>query len=115
MEKILTPKIKSILIRAIKTFCQTAASMIAVGAGFADLDWIRILSVSGVAFLLSILTNIGGTPESTYKGELIFEADADGDPTLRVRSDDALQDILANGVESINMRVTNNFENDTDA
>ena len=51
-------------IRAAKTFCQTAASLIGTGAvGFTDLDWIQIASVSGVAALVSILTSVAGLPE----------------------------------------------------
>ena len=51
------------LIRAVKTFAQTAVSMIAVGAAFSEIDWLRALSVSGVAFVLSILTSLAGLPE----------------------------------------------------
>ena len=40
------------LIRAVRTFAQTFASMIAVGAAFSEIDWLRALSVSGVAFVL---------------------------------------------------------------
>ena len=48
------------LIRAVKTFAQTFASMIAVGAAFSEIDWLRAASVSGVAFLLSVLTSLAG-------------------------------------------------------
>jgi len=51
------------LIRAVKTFAQTFVSMIAVGAAFSEIDWPRALSVSGVAFVLSILTSLAGLPE----------------------------------------------------
>ena len=51
------------LIRAVKTFAQTFASMIAVGAAFSEIDWLRALSVSGVAFVLSWLTSLAGLPE----------------------------------------------------
>lgn len=52
------------LIRAVRTFAQTLASMIAVGAAFSEVDWLRALSVSGVAFVLSILTSLAtGLPE----------------------------------------------------
>ena len=51
------------LIRAIKTFAQTFVSMIAVGAAFSEIDWLRALSVSGVAFVLSMLTSLAGLPE----------------------------------------------------
>ena len=56
------------LIRAVRTFAQTFASMIAVGAAISEVDWIRSLSVSGVAFLLSILTSLAtGLPEVETK------------------------------------------------
>ena len=51
------------LIRAVKTFAQTFAAMIAVGAAFSEIDWLRALSVSGVSFVLSILTSLAGLPE----------------------------------------------------
>jgi hypothetical protein len=52
------------LIRAVRTFAQTGVSMIAVGAAFSEIDWLRVLSVSGVAFVLSILTSLAtGLPE----------------------------------------------------
>ena len=56
------------LIRAVRTFAQTFASMIAVGAAFSEIDWLRALSVSGVAFVLSILTSLAtGLPEVEEK------------------------------------------------
>lgn len=55
---------KAALVRAVKTVAQTAVALIGTGAvGFTDLDWLRILSVAGVAGLLSILTSIAGLPE----------------------------------------------------
>ena len=51
------------LIRAVKTFAQTFASMIAVGAAWSEVDWLRALSVAGVAFVLSWLTSLAGLPE----------------------------------------------------
>ena len=50
-------------IRALKTFAQTFVSMTAVGAAFSEIDWLRALSVSGVAFVLSMLTSLAGLPE----------------------------------------------------
>ena len=51
------------LIRAVKTFAQSFASCIAVGAALEEVQWLRALSVSGVAFVLSILTSLAGLPE----------------------------------------------------
>lgn len=56
---------KAALIRAIKTFAQAAVALIGTGAvGFTDLDWVRIVSVAGVAAVLSILTSVAGLPEA---------------------------------------------------
>ena len=54
---------KAALIRAIKTFAQTGASLITVGAVLSDIDWIMIASASAVAFIYSILTSLAGLPE----------------------------------------------------
>lgn len=55
--------IKSALIRAVKTFAQTAISMLTVGQAFIDVNWINVLSVSGVAAIISLLTSVAGLPE----------------------------------------------------
>ena len=59
--------LKAALIRAIRTFAQTAAATITVGATISEVDWLRVLSVSGVAFVLSMLTSLGGLPEVEQK------------------------------------------------
>ena len=63
---------EAVAFRAIRTAAQTAVTLIGTGAvGFTDLDWIHILSVSGVAGLLSVLTCIAaGVPEAeTSEGQ----------------------------------------------
>ena len=55
--------LKAALIRAVKTFAQTFAGCIAVGAAISDVDWLHALSVSGVAFVLSMMTSLAGLPE----------------------------------------------------
>ena len=61
---------KAALIRAVKTFAQTMVALIGTGAvGFTDLDWLKILSVSGVAALLSLLTSVAGLPELDADGQ----------------------------------------------
>lgn len=50
-------------IRAVKTFAQTMVSGITVGAAFSEVNWVYVLSCSGVAFILSILTSVAGIPE----------------------------------------------------
>lgn len=54
---------KAAAIRAVKTFAQTFAGCIAVGAAMSEVQWLRALSVSGVAFVLSVMTSLAGLPE----------------------------------------------------
>ena len=50
-------------VRAIKTFAQSFISMVTIGQAFVDINWIHILSVSGVAAVISIVTSLAGLPE----------------------------------------------------
>lgn len=54
--------IKDLLERAIKTFAQTLLADIAVGQGFEDINWLRALSIAGVAALISVLTSVASRP-----------------------------------------------------
>lgn len=69
IKKIFTKKsklwLKSAGIRAIKTFAQTFASLMTVGAAVNEIEWKYIASVSAVAFIYSVLTSLGGLPEDT--------------------------------------------------
>lgn len=49
--------------RAIRTFAQTAAGMITVGAMASEIDWAAVLSVAGVAAIYSLLMAVAGVPE----------------------------------------------------
>ena len=56
--------LKAAVIRAIRTFAQTFVGFIAVGAALDEVQWLRALSVSGAACVLSILTSLAtGLPE----------------------------------------------------
>lgn len=55
--------LKAASVRALKTFAQTAVSMLTVGQAFIDVSWVNVLSVSGVAAVISILTSVSGLPE----------------------------------------------------
>ncbi|MBQ1295786.1 MAG: holin [Clostridiales bacterium] len=55
--------LKAAGIRAIKTFCQVAASMLTVGQAVLDVNWLNVLSVSAVAGIVSMLTSLAGLPE----------------------------------------------------
>ena len=51
-------------VRALRTFAQTFVGFVAVGAAISEVQWLRALSVSAVAALLSVLTSIAtGLPE----------------------------------------------------
>ena len=55
--------IKAASVRALKTFAQTAVSMMTVGQAVIDVNWVNVLSVSAVAAVISILTSVAGLPE----------------------------------------------------
>ena len=64
------------LIRAVRTFAQTFVGFIAVGAALEEVQWLRALSVSGAAFVLSILTSLAtGLPEAEVEPVLIEPPD----------------------------------------
>lgn len=50
-------------IRALKTAAETALSMLTIGQLFIDVNWPAVLSVSGVAAVIAVLTCIKGLPE----------------------------------------------------
>ena len=56
--------LKAAAIRAVRTFAQTFIGFIAVWAALSEIEWLRALSVSGAACVLSILTSLAtGLPE----------------------------------------------------
>jgi hypothetical protein len=68
------------LIRAVRTFAQTFVGFIAVGAALEEIQWLRALSVSGAAAVLSILTSLAtGLPE-VPKEEPVEIEPPDDDP-----------------------------------
>ena len=74
---------KAAFIRALRTMAQTALSMLTVGMAISDVDWIKLLSISVVAGVISILTSFAtGLPEATTSGEIVVNTDADEDSGL---------------------------------
>jgi len=55
--------LKAALVRAFKTLAQTVVGGIAVGAALNEVEWLRVLSVGAVAFILSLMTSLAGLPE----------------------------------------------------
>lgn len=49
--------------RAVKTFAQTAVSMLTVGQALLEVDWIGVASISATAAIISLLTSVAGLPE----------------------------------------------------
>lgn len=61
--------LKASAIRAIKTFAQTAVSLITVGNMVTELNWASILGISVTSAIVSVLTSIAGIPEVTESAE----------------------------------------------
>ena len=51
------------LVRAVKTFAQTAASLITCGAVVSEINWSLVFSAATVAMIYSMLTSVAGLPE----------------------------------------------------
>lgn len=58
------PWLKAAGIRAAKTFFQSLASLLTVGAALSELDWKYIVSVSIVAGIYSVAMSFAGLPET---------------------------------------------------
>lgn len=55
--------LRAALIRAVRTFAQTVIGMVTVGQAFIEVNWGYVLSVSGVAAVLSVCMSLAGLPE----------------------------------------------------
>lgn len=55
--------LKAAGIRAVKTFFQSFASLMTVGAVISELDWAYIASASAVSAIYSLATSLAGLPE----------------------------------------------------
>ena len=54
---------KVALIRALRTFAQTAGATIGTAALLSQVSWTHVLSASALAAILSLLMSVGGLPE----------------------------------------------------
>lgn len=54
---------KAALLRAARTFAQTAAASIGAAALLTEVSWVEVLSASALAAVLSLLMSLGGLPE----------------------------------------------------
>ena len=81
MKKFTNEWVYAAIVRAIRTMAQVALSMFSVGAAINEVDWLKILSVSVVAGVYSILTSIVTTlPEVGTDGVLAIDG-SDPDKT----------------------------------
>ena len=74
--------IKASLIRAARTICQTAVSLIAVNGVVTmfDVDWKLVASASLLAGILSILTSVAtGLPEADYEEHIYMSREEPDD------------------------------------
>ena len=55
--------IKAALLRAARTFAQTAAASMSVAAVLSDVSWGEVFSAAALAAILSLLMSVGGLPE----------------------------------------------------
>lgn len=75
--------IKSALIRAIRTACQTAVAMIGTAVVLSDVNWWMVVSASILAGILSILTSVAtGLPEADYEMALYMNHDEPEDSEI---------------------------------
>lgn len=61
--------IKSALIRALKTLCQTAVGCIGAAVALGEVNWPMVGSAAVLAALVSVLTSVAGLPEVDAKLE----------------------------------------------
>ena len=84
--------------RAVKTFAQTAGALIvAAGTGLLDTDWLALVSVSGMAALVSLLTSIG-SDALTGSGPSLSNAEVVAGTVTVTAPDDAETTVTAETV-----------------
>ena len=55
--------LKAALLRAARTFAQTAAASLGVATAFGDVCWGEVFSAASLAAVISLLMSVGGLPE----------------------------------------------------
>lgn len=77
--------LKDLVERAAKTAAQTAvASFVGGGVGLLDVDWIQVISLSGMAAIVSVLTSIASQGFGNNGTASLVPAVVDGAPDRRV-------------------------------
>jgi len=105
-------------IRVLRTMLQVAAGFFTVGAALNEIDWGRMISVTLVAGIYSLITNaVLKPPESQNDGKVIIDEENEsmGDITLLTNREELLKKKrLVLEVEKINTDDGNWPENDTE-
>lgn len=86
--------IKAAGIRALKTFAQTFAAFITIGGAFEDIDWLRALSVAGVALIYSLVTSLKGLPELTTNGVIQINTTDPNKDVYRLVLDEDMESLI---------------------
>jgi hypothetical protein len=77
--------------RALKTFAQTAVALIGTSAvGLLDVGWVGIASGAALAAILSMLTSLGGIPETTPPAT-VYVSEVTGERMTRVTLPDGTE------------------------
>ena len=58
-----TKWMKAAVIRALKTFCQTAVAMLPASAMITEVGWEAVFGTAALAGVASLLTSLAGIPE----------------------------------------------------
>lgn len=106
MAKLTKDWLVAALIRALRTFAQVALGFITVGMAISDVDWLKMLSVSAVAAVYSVLMSIlSGLPEASSDGTLVID-DTDAEKTnYSFEVATPLEDIPAQKAVRLNVEV----------
>lgn len=64
-------------VRAVRTFAQTLAGAVAVGATFQSVDWVTALQIAGMAALASVLNTLSKLGEDAPKAPEVPAAAAE--------------------------------------
>jgi len=83
--------LKAAGMRALKTFAQTAVALIGTSAvGLLDVGWVGIASGAALAAILSMLTSLGGIPE-TAPPATVYVSEVTGERMTRVTLPDGTE------------------------
>lgn len=91
-------------IRAIKTFAQTVAASITVGAAFSDITWGKLFSIAAVAAFYSVLMSLNGLPETSTDGSIKVNTTNPEKDVYRLELDDGLDTLAKKGKVTFKVR-----------